>query len=108
MGRRTRALFSAGLLAAALLSCGGTARAQSLEPRAYSPAPTGLNFAIAGYVYTQGGLSFDTSVPITDAHLSTSGPILAYARTLDIGGLSGKVDVIAPFARLSGSALFQG
>jgi hypothetical protein len=108
MGCRTKHVFSAGLLTAGLLSCGGIAHAQSLEPRAYSPAPTGLNFVIAGFAFTKGGLSFDTAVPVTDAHLSTSGPILAYARTLDIAGRSGKVDVILPFARLSGSALFQG
>lgn len=109
MARRARRLFLAALCGAgALAGAGGTARAQSLEPRAYSPAPVGLNFLIAGFAHTEGGLSFDTSVPITGAELSTSGPVLAYARTLDIAGRSGKVDLILPFARLSGSALFQG
>src|SRR5687768_9309631 len=106
--RRARSMFLAGWLAAMLASSGPGARAQSLEPRAYSPAPTGLNFLIAGYAQTEGGLSFDTAVPISDARISTSGPVLAYARTLDLGGQSGKLDVILPFARLSGSALFQG
>ena len=109
MRRRGKRILLATLLAAGL-RLGGVeaAHAQSLEPRAYSPAPTGLNFLIAGYAQTEGGLSFDTSVPITEAELSTSGPVFAYARTLDIAGMSGKVDVILPFARLSGSALFQG
>ena len=109
MGRGAKTVFLAAMLAAGLFSGGaGSARAQSLEPRAYSPAPVGLNFIIAGYAYSEGGLSFDTSVPITEAELSTSGPVFAYARTLNLGGKSGKVDVIMPFARLSGSALFQG
>lgn len=108
MARRARPWLSSALCGAALAGVGGTARAQSLEPRAYSPAPVGLNFLIAGFAHTEGGLSFDTSVPITNAELSTSGPILAYVRTLALAGRSGKVDLILPFARLSGSALFQG
>jgi len=31
------------------------AHAQEIEPRAYSNAPIGVNFLIAGYVYTQVG-----------------------------------------------------
>jgi hypothetical protein len=37
------------------------ARAQDIEPRAYSNAPIGVNFLIAGYGYTRGGLSFDSA-----------------------------------------------
>ena len=36
------------------------ARAQDMEPRSYSNAPVGMNFLVAGYVYTRGGLAFDT------------------------------------------------
>jgi hypothetical protein len=106
-GMRRRYWVSIAGLAGAALSA-TAAPAQSLEPRAYSPAPVGLNFVIAGFAYTEGGVGFDPSVPLADAELSTSGPILAYARTLDLWGRSAKVDVIQPFARLSGSALFQG
>ena len=42
------------------------ASAQDIEPRAYSNAPVGVNFLVAGYAYTRGGLSFDTALPITD------------------------------------------
>jgi hypothetical protein len=109
VARRAISPFLAGLCAAVPILAGASAaRAQSLEPRAYSPAPTGLNFVIAGIAMTDGALSFDTSVPLTDADIETVGPILAYARTLDLLGKSGKVDVILPFARLSGSALFEG
>lgn len=84
------------------------ARGQALEPRAYSPAPVGVNFIVAGWTWTTGGLSFDTAVPITDPKLDSTGPILAYARTLDVFGKSAKVDVILPAGRISGSALYQG
>ena len=39
-------------------------RAQDLEPRAYVNTPVGLNFLIAGYAYSQGGLSTDPALPI--------------------------------------------
>jgi hypothetical protein len=34
--------------------------------------------------------------------------VLAYARSLDVFGRSGKVDVVLPYSGLSGSALFRG
>jgi hypothetical protein len=86
----------------------GVARAQSIEPRAYSAAPTGFNFLIAGYAETCGGLSFDTAVPITDPELKVRSAIFAYARTLDLWGRSGKIDVIVPVNRLRGDALYRG
>jgi Putative MetA-pathway of phenol degradation len=96
------------LLASALLTIAATARAQDIEPRAFSNAPVGVNFLIGGYAYTRGGLSFDPAVPVTNAHLQTSSAILAYARVLDLWGMSGKFDVIAPVTWLSGTANFAG
>jgi hypothetical protein len=84
------------------------ARAQDIEPRAYSNAPVGVNFLIAGYAYTRGGLSFDPAVPITNANLNTSNAVLAYARVLDLWGKSGKFDAIAPYTWLSGTADYRG
>jgi hypothetical protein len=45
---------------------------------------------------------------VTNPDLKVVGPVLGYARSLDLGGLSGKFDVIVPFARLSGTARFLG
>jgi hypothetical protein len=84
------------------------AGAQSLEPRAYSPGPVGVNFAIVALSQSTGGLSVGGDVPLTDARLAFAGPTLGLARTLDLWGLSGKFDVIVPMGRLSGSALYQG
>lgn len=82
--------------------------AQEIEPRAYSNAPIGVNFLIAGYVETRGGLSFDAAVPLTNEQLRTSNAVFAYARVLDFGGRSGKFDVIVPYTRLRGTADFRG
>ena len=96
------------LLSAALLTVATTASAQDIEPRAFSNAPTGVNFLIAGYGFTRGGLSFGPEVPVTDAQLQTSSAVLAYARVLDLWGMSGKFDAIMPYTWLSGTANFEG
>jgi hypothetical protein len=96
------------LAACALAGALGAAHAQDIEPRAYSNAPVGVNFLIAGYAHSHGGLSLDPSLPLTDAKLSSSAVVLAYARALDLWGLSGKFDAIVPYASLSGSASYVG
>jgi len=94
--------------AACICMAMGAARAQSIEPRAYSNAPVGVNFLVAGYGYTSGGLSTDPALPITDDHIRTSNAVLAYARTLDLGGNSGKFDMIVPYTELHGTADYAG
>ena len=81
---------------------------QDLEPRAYTNIPTGLNFLLAGYGYTTGGVVFDPAVPLENANINVHGSVFAFARSLNIGGLSGKFDMILPYAWLSGSADYQG
>jgi hypothetical protein len=101
--------FRAAALAACALA--GTvlpARAQDIEPRAYSNAPVGVNFLIVGYAYTRGGLATDASSPITNPDLQTSSAVVAYARVLDLWGMSGKFDAIVPYTSLSGTAEYQG
>jgi len=84
------------------------AHAQDIEPRAYSNAPVGVNFLIAGYAYTRGGLAFDASLPLTNPNLRTSSAVVSYATVLDLWGKSAKFDVIAPYTWLSGSADYKG
>jgi hypothetical protein len=84
------------------------APAQDLEPRAYANTPVGLNFLIAGYSYTTGDVATDPALPIKDANLTLHTGWLAYARSLDFWGRSGKVDVVVPYSGLSGTAMFLG
>ena len=100
--------ISATLAAVVSVAALSEASAQSIEPRAYQNAPVGVNFLIAGYAYTNGGLSLDPSLPVTNAELRTSSAILGYIRTLDLWGLSGKADAIVPYTWLSGSADYVG
>jgi hypothetical protein len=84
------------------------ARAQDIEPRAYSNAPVDVNFLIAGYAYSQGGLPSDPSLPVTKLNLSTPSAVLGYARALNLRGKSGTFQVVVPYVWLSGSANFEG
>ena len=94
--------------ACALIPVIAPAHAQDIEPRAYSNAPVGVNFLIAGYAYTRGGLAFDSSLPLTNPNLRTSSTVVSYATVLDLWGKSAKFDVIAPYTWLSGSADYKG
>lgn len=92
----------------ALLGVIAVADAQDIEPRAYSNAPIGVNFLVAGYAYTQGALSFDPALSLTDADLRTNNAVIGYARVLNLGGKSGIFDVTLPYTFLSGEAIYEG
>jgi hypothetical protein len=79
--------------------------AQELEPRAYSNAPIGFNFLLAGYVYMEGKMAFDPSLPIVDAQFRMNTGVVAYAHTLGVWGKSAKLDVVLPYSSFSGHAL---
>jgi len=107
-GIPARAYLAAALSACAQVLMATAVQAQSIEPRAYSNAPIGVNFLIGGYAYTRGGIAFDTSLPIGDPSLTTSSGVLGYARALSLWGMSGKFDAIVPYTWLSGTATYSG
>jgi len=84
------------------------AYAQELEPRAYMNVPVGLNFIVTGYSYSVGGVLFDPAIPLDNARIKTHGALFAYARSIKVGGMAGKIDMIVPYAWLSGTADFMG
>jgi hypothetical protein len=93
------------VLSAALRSL---VHAQDLEPRAFANTPFSMNFLIGGYAHTQGTVGVDPSVPITDTEVKLNSAFLAYVRTLDLWGKSGKVDVIIPYTWAYGKAKLAG
>jgi hypothetical protein len=84
------------------------AGAQELEPRAYRPAPSGLNFALLGYQFTTGNVLGDPTAPLQDLDVDANIAILGYLRTFGLFGRSSSVTVTVPYIFLSGSAVFQG
>jgi len=100
--------FIAASLAIAVIFHPGLANAQSLEPRAYSNTPVGMNFLMLGYAYQEGDVLLDPSAPLKDVSAEIHSPVLAYVRSLDVWGKSGKVDIIVPYAWLSASGKVGG
>ena len=97
------------LTVSALLAVAATGpNAADIEPRSYANIPVGLNFLVVGYTYTQGNVSFSPSVPITNGKMTIHSSYLAYVRSFDLLGLSGKADIILPEAKLSGEAEVKG
>jgi hypothetical protein len=80
------------------------ARAQSIEPRLFSNAPVGMNFAITGYTHSSGDVLFDPSVPLEDASVRVDSAFFAYARSIALAGRSAQIQAVVPWAWLSGQA----
>jgi len=92
----------------AILFTATQAHASEIEPRAYVNTPVGINFLLAGYTYSDGGLATVISSPIKGAKLKMDTGVLAYARSMNMWGKSGKIDVILPYSQLTGSATYAG
>jgi hypothetical protein len=99
---------TAALVALAIAAAPAPAHAQDLEPRAYANTPVGMNFVLLGYAYSEGGVTTDPSVPLTNADIQVHQTFLGYARALNLWGLSGKFAAVFPYAWLSGTAEFAG
>lgn len=100
--------YVVAILAFALICITSDLLAQSLEPRAYSNAPIGMNFLLVGYQNSNGALLFDPAVPITDANADIDIGLLGYVHTLDVAGKLSKVGIILPYASLSANGYLDG
>lgn len=92
-----RAALPGLAVAATLAIAATTARAQELEPRAYSPNPTGANFVLMGYGHSSGDVVFDPSVPITNVSAKVNMTSLFYGRTFGLFGRSASAAVQLPY-----------
>jgi hypothetical protein len=98
-GRRQAGSAAAALvtlLAAVLVT--RSARPQQLEPRAYAPAPVGLNLVGLGALYSGGKVLTDPSLPIENAHARVYCLAPMYARTFDFVGRLASVALTVPYA----------
>ncbi len=89
----------------ALLLAMPNARAQELEPRSYSPNPTGLNFLLAGFVHSTGSVLVDPSLPLSDVDADIDSGVAGYGRTFGVFGRSANALFAMPYvrARVSGN-----
>jgi hypothetical protein len=80
------------------MAAGRSSIAQELEPRAFSPNPTGVNYMLVGYSKSTGGVLFDPSVPVTDVHADFNAALLGYGHTFDVFGRSATATLVTPYA----------
>ena len=73
-------------------------RAQSLNPRAYWPAPNGTNVVSFGYAYTTGGFLADPSLPIENVDAETHGLQAGYVRFFSLAGRTARLGFTIPRA----------
>lgn len=81
-----------------LVNLSNSSFAQELEPRGLTNIPVGMNFAVVGYGYARGNVLLDPSVPFEDLNGKVHTIVGAYVHAINFFGLSGKVDVVAPYA----------
>ena len=79
------------------LSASGVARAQDMEPRAYSPSPIDGNFLLASYLRTTGAVSLDPSLPIANVRASINTGLVAYVRTFELFGDTASAAIAIPY-----------
>jgi hypothetical protein len=84
------------------------AKGQDAEPRSYSNTPIGLNFLIAGALYSQGKLAFDPDLSVANANFHSKTGLLAYVRSFDFAGQSAKLDVVVPATSFAAWGLVDG
>ena len=99
---KTSTPWSAGVVAGAVLALflGGfcTAQAQQLEPRAYVPAPIGLNILGLAALYSTGGVVTDPVSPIQNVQARVYSAAPYYSRTFGLFGRQASVLASTPFA----------
>ena len=109
VARRSRYLaFSATLALSSAAGFPSPVSAQQLEPRLFSPAPTGLNIVLGTLGYSFGNILLDPAGPLQDLSARLTVITAGYVRTLDVFGASGKIDAVVPLARGDWSGVLDG
>ena len=91
--RKRPCLFAAIALAGA---CCGAARAQEMEPRAYSPNPVGTTFVLATFARSTGGILTDPSLPVDDVEAEVDSVALGVGHTFGFFGRSASLALVQP------------
>ena len=90
------------------LSTSGNLLAQDLEPRSFSQAPTGMNFAVLAMGHAEGNMLFDQASTLEDVTGKVTSVGAGYVRTLDFFGVSAKALAILPVVWGDWDGRYQG
>ena len=88
----------AGIVAIACALMTSEARAQEMEPRAYSSSPTGTNFLVVGFTRSTGDVLFDPTLPIEDVTARLNAVALGLGRTFSLGGRVALLTAALPYS----------
>lgn len=100
--------FTRWLLAGAALAAAHLARAQELEPGAYSPAPVGMNIIVLADTFSTGDLNFDPSGPIDEARADINSTVAGYVRTFGLAGRAASLGAAVPYVHGDLEGLVNG
>ncbi len=88
------------IVTALSLVCGiSRARAQEMEPRAYSASPTGANFLVLGLARSEGSVLLDPSLPVTNVEAKINTASIGYQRTFGLAGRSASLGAAVPYLK---------
>jgi hypothetical protein len=104
---RPHASVLLSLIALLICSC-FVLPAQELQPRAYTPAPVGVNFFGIAYTHTGGGLLFDPSLPVTDSSVNANTANLSFGQSFAVKGRTAQVLAIVPYIFADVEGLVSG
>src|SRR5262245_10643137 len=96
------------LLPAFGLALVASARAQELEPRAYSPAPVGTRILLAGVGTSEGAFVIDPAQPIRDVDVDVDFAVAGAGYVFELFERQARVLLIAPYADGDITALSGG
>ncbi len=82
----------------ALFASGTLLRAQELEPRAFSPNPTGLTFLVAAFGVSDGEVVFDPTLPLSDVDATLYSVGAGVGQTFGFLGRSASIALTVPYA----------
>jgi hypothetical protein len=94
-------------IACGLLLAAAGALAQQLEPRAYSPAPVGLNIVAVPYLYSTGDVVTDPSLPVANVDAKINFIYPAYVHTFSLFGRQASASLALPYVwgKVSGDVM---
>lgn len=75
------------------------ARAQDLEPRAYSASPVGVNFLVVSYSRSTGAIVFDPSLPFSDVRATINATAAGIGHTFNLFGKLALASAAVPYVR---------
>jgi hypothetical protein len=97
MGSRHFPSVVCALALVAVLAPIAGARAQEMEPRAYSPNPVGVTFVLAGAARSTGGILTDPSLPVDDVDATIDAGLVGIGHTFGLFGQSANAGIVLPY-----------